>query len=501
MALNLRGLFLRPLFPAIFFAAVLFGAVPATAQQVTLHPRIIAQIDNSHRTTIASSRSPRAWAVNDAGAVASNMPLHGISVAFSPTPAQQSALDQLAAAQQNPASPRYHQWLTPAQYAAQFGMANLDVAAVKTWLEQQGFLVDSVAHSRSRIYFSGSAGEVQSAFGASLHNYKAPGDTVSHYAPSTDLSIPTALAGVVQGIGNLTSYRPHSQAVIRPTSLQPQFTAGGNQVVWLTPPDVATIYDVNPAYGSGYNGSGQTIAVVGQSAVDPQDLVNFQNAIGVPVHPQTLNLIPETGVSTLVQGDETESDLDLEYASAMAPGATVALFYVGDAGYNAYYSLEYVIDNNVAQIISVSYATCEPEAFSGFLDTVLEQAAIQGQTVVVAAGDNGSTSCEEFMLPSRIEQQTPAVNYPASSPWVLGMGGTQFSAASVVRFPVNPTYWAPAPDNDVVDTALSYIPEEIWNDDGGGLGAGGGGISIFEPANGGSSRTYLSTPRIWLLAI
>jgi subtilase family serine protease len=480
MALNLRGLFLRTLFPAVFFAAVLFAAVPATAQQVALHPRITAQVENSRRTSIVSSRSPMALAANDMGAVSSNMPLHGIAIAFSRTPAQQSALDQLAAAQQNPAAPEYHHWLTPSQYGSRFGVADADIAVVKAWLEQQGFAVDSVSSGRNRINFSGTAGQVQTAFGASLHNYKSSGETTSHFAPSADLSIPSALAGVVQGIGNLSDYRPHSQAVIQPASLQPQYS-WGTQVVWLTPPDVATIYDVNPAYNSGYNGSGQTIAIVGQSAVDPQDLANFQTAIGVPINPQPLFLIPGTGPSTFVSGDETESDLDLEYASAMAPGATVAFYYVGPNGGGVFGSLEYVIDNDLAQIISISYAGCEPVLGSGYMDAELEQAAIQGQTVIAAAGDHGATACEEYMSSPVTQKQTPAVEYPASSPWVVGIGGTQFSAASVQKNPINLTYWAPSQDGGLVDSALSYMPEEIWDDYGWGLTSAGGGVSIFEP--------------------
>ncbi len=145
-------------------------------------------------------------------------------------------------------------------------------------------------------------------------------------APAAILSIPTAFASVVQGVGNLSSYRPHSNAVVVPSRPQSLYSAGGNQIVFLTPPDVATIYDVKPEYSSGNNGAGQTIAIVGQSAVAAQDLVNFQTAIGAPINPQTLVLIPGTGASAIVSGDETESDLDLEYATAMAPGSTVAFY-------------------------------------------------------------------------------------------------------------------------------------------------------------------------------
>jgi len=485
MALNLRGSFLRPLFSVVCIATVLCATVPATAQRTALRPRITAQIDNAQRTTLVGARSPRALAANDVGAVAPDMQLHGITLAFSRTPVQQTALDQLAAAQQNPSSSLYHQWITPAQYAAQFGVADADIATVEAWLEQQGFAVDSVSHSRNRISFSGTAGQVQNVFGASLHNYKAQTETTPHFAPSGELSIPTALGAVIQSVQNLTSFRPRSNAVVPTNRPQPQFTAGGNQVAYLLPPDVATVYDVNPVYSSGYNGAGQTIAIVGQSGVIAQDLANYQVALAVPVVPQSLNLIPNTGASAIVAGDETESDLDLEYSSAMAPGATVAFYYVGDSGaYNAFDAINYVVDNNLATVISVSYAMCEPDAgaaYISYMDAFLEQAAVQGQTVVVAAGDYGSLSCMQDMWTPEIHQIVPAVEFPASSPWVVAMGGTQFPMADIGRLPVNPLYWGPAPNGDVISTALSYIPEEVWQDfPGGPLGTGGGGISIYE---------------------
>jgi hypothetical protein len=486
MALNLRELFLRPLFPAIFSLALFFATVPATGQQVVLHQRITAQVNNAQRTTLVGSRSPRALAANDTGAVDPDMQLRGMTLVLTRTAAQQNALDTLAAAQQNPVSPSYHQWITTAQYAAQFGVADADIATVQKWLEQQGFATDSVSHSRNRISFSGTARQVQNTFGTGLHNYKAKTETTAHFAPSGELSIPAALGAVVQSVQNLTSFRPHSNAIVPTKRPQSQFTAGGNQVAYLLPPDVATVYDVSPVYSGGYNGAGQTIAIVGQSEVIAQDLANFQVALAVPVAPQSLNLIPNTGASAIVAGDETESDLDLEYSSAMAPGATVALYYVGDSGaYNAFDAINYVIDNNLATVISVSYAMCEPDAsaaYISYMDAFLEQAAVQGQTVVVAAGDYGSLSCMQDMWTPEIHQIVPAVEFPASSPWVVAMGGTQFPMADIGRLPVNPLYWGPAPNGDVISTALSYIPEEVWQDfPGGPLGTGGGGISIYEP--------------------
>lgn len=481
MALTLHGFLLPPLFLA---GCIVLPLSAASAHQAAQRPRIKAQVISSERATLVGSVSPRAIAANDTGAVPADMPLPGVSLVLSRTPAQQTALDQLVAAQQNPASPLYHHWLTPEQYAAQFGVADADIAAISTWLEQQGFTVNSVSRGRNRISFSGTAAQVANAFGAPLHYYRAQPEATPRFAPSANLSIPAALSSVIESVQNLSSFRPHPQ-MVKPAT-QPMFTVGGNQLAFLTPPDVATVYNVTPVAGSGYNGAGQTLAIVGQSAVVAQDLVNFQTALGVPVKAQSLNLISGTGASAIVAEDEAEADLDLEYSSAMAPGASVAFYYVGNSGsYNVFDAINYVVDNHLASIISVSYALCEPDAGPAYIssiDATLEQAAVQGQTVIVASGDYGSVSCKQNMWDSVTVQNTPAVEYPASSPWVIALGGTEFPEADIGQKPVNSTFWGPAPNGDVVDTALSYIPEQVWNDaGGGGIDSGGGGISIYEP--------------------
>ncbi len=473
-----------------------FAIAQTATQMPPLQPRITAPIDNSSRATLTGSQSPRANPANDIGPVSPSMKLQGISLVFSRSAAQQTALNTLLAAQQNPASPLYHQWLTPEQFAARFGVADADISAVESWLEQQGFSIDSVSRSRNRIFFSGSAAQVASAFGAPLHNYRTPASgsqpASTNFAPSADLTIPSALASSVLAIGNISSFRPHSHVTLQPSRMRPQYTVQGTQAYFLTPPDLETIYDVNPAIGQGLNGSGQTIAIVGQSAVTTTDITNFQTLIGLPAKAPGTILVPNTGTSTFVAGDETEADVDLEYSSALAPGATVNFYYTGsDTNFGVFDALQYVVDNDLAPIVSISFGSCEfvlgALNMASFDSTVLMQAAAQGETVVASSGDTGSTGCEYDSLLDTEALTALAVSYPASSPYVTAIGGTEFPAADVT--PPNTTFWASAPNGDVVSTALSYIPEQVWNDDAfltanlGGpvISAGGGGISLFEP--------------------
>ncbi|HSY35624.1 MAG TPA: protease pro-enzyme activation domain-containing protein [Acidobacteriaceae bacterium] len=494
---------------ACFCAALaLCASIPALAQNTSAkpQPRLTSPIDSSSRVPLAGSRPPRAAAADDLGAVPSTLELHGISLLFSRSPAQQTALDTLVAAQQNPASPLYHQWINPDQYAAQFGVADSDIAAAESWLEQQGFAVDSVSRSRNRILFSGTAAQIASAFGAPLHYYLAPATalqpTEKHFAPAADLTLPSVLASSVLAIGNLSDFRlvPH---IVRTATqaAQPRFTSSQSGNHYLTPGDLATIYDITPAYNSGYTGSNQSIAVIGQSAVNLTDITNFQKAVGIAAKTPIVVLVPGSGTSTTdADGNEAESDLDLEYSSTIAKGAQVYFVYTGNStNFGAFNSIEYAIDQKVAPVVSSSYGACEPNfGQSGYneVNSYLEQAAAQGQTVVAASGDDGSTDCYgEYKSTQTAENEQLAVDFPASSQYVTGVGGTEFPSADVAAG--NNNYFDAQSSTDIISSAKSYIPEMVWNDDvvstadscaagdpASGctpISSGGGGVSIFTP--------------------
>lgn len=504
---------LKPLSLVVFSAVTLLGPLPANSQIIrsTHGPqaRITAPIDTSSRVTLAGSKPPRTSVDTDAGAVSPSTQLQGISIVFSRTAAQQAALDSLVAAQQNPASPLYHQWLTPATYAAQFGMAESDLSAVEAWLEQQGFTAISVNNSHNRIYFSGTAAQVASAFGASLHNYTTPASgtqpAATHFAPSADLTIPATLGSSVLAVENLSSYRPHPHVKLSSPRAAPKFTSAQTGENFLTPADLNTIYDISPATSAGYTGTGETIVVIGQSAIETSDLTNFQTAAGIPAKLPTQILVPGTGTSTINPGgsstsDEVESDIDLEYSDAIAQGATIDFVYTGsNTNYGAFDSLQYAVDNEAtspASIISSSYGTCEPELGASdyaSLNAILEQAASQGQSVIAAAGDDGSTDCSgEYPSSNTTANEQLAVDFPGSSQYVTAMGGTEFPLADMA--PGSP-YFDAEGTADIISSAKSYIPEQVWNDDAGDvtvyaaekitgqspISAGGGGVSIYTP--------------------
>jgi len=495
----------KPLLPSLFLlfslsslllplAADAFSQSPQPSSVSSPTARISAEITDSQRTQLPNSRHPLAQSKYDSGRLAASTKLQGISIYFNRTPSQEADLKLLMAAQQDPASPLYHQWLTPEQYAARFGMADSDIAKVQSWLEQQGFSVDSVNRSQNAIHFSGTVRQVEAAFATEMHTYNIPTATgiQQHFAPSTALSVPSALAGVVESVRNLNDFRPRSHAVANKVrSAKPNFTSSVSGDVFFAPGDIATIYDIQSVYQSGNTGSGQSIAIVGQSSVALSDIESFQTASGLTVKDPTLVLMPGTGSATVFSGDESESDLDLEWSGGTATGANIFFVYTGsNTNYGAFDALEYAIDNQIGTIISSSYGECEADLGGQNLESALQQAATQGQTVISASGDSGSTDCfigNDMTNPPLSTQETLAVDYPASSAYVTGVGGTEISTANSSYLTPGDGYWESASSSDVITSALKYIPEQVWNEDLANCGtddcilAGGGGASALFP--------------------
>ena len=441
----------------LFVSALIGAAATACFAQPN---RILSKIDSSSTFSLPG-RHPLATAANDAGEVDSGFPLPYITMMLHPTAAQQSALQQLLQDQQNPASSSYHQWLTPEQYADRFGVSSSDAAQIVTWLEAQGFTVDPVSRSRTFVTFSGTAGQVQAAFGTAIHHYQVNGEL--HYANSTDLTIPAALSPLVSGLRGLHDFRLKP----RLARARPQYTMGRGAYV-LAPDDFATIYDITPMYTAGTNGSGQKIAIVGQTTIKASDITHFWNMFGLTSVKLVQTQVPRENPG-LSQGDVDESTLDVEWAGAVARDATIEFVY----SYNVWDSAQYVVDNAVAPVLSMSYGQCEMFDLTdlpGYRQTV-QQANAEGITWLAAAGDQGATDCDYGMA---VAEGGLAVDEPGSIPEVTSMGGTSLSSAG--------TYWNTI--NTATDeSAKVYIPEIAWNEsaEAGQIWATGGGASMYFP--------------------
>ena len=212
--------------------------------------RIPQTIDNTSVWRLRGSVSPLAHPEFDRGKVDASLQMQGMKLVFALTAAQQSSLDSLLQQQLDPASANYHKWLTPEQYADRFGLSATDMQRAAQWLRQQGFSNVTPARSRTWIGFSGSAAQVESAFHTPIHRYVINGNT--HYANTSEPSLPGAFRGVVVGITALNDFRPRPRSIV----VHPHFTSEISGKHFLAPDDFATIYDIQALYGSGINGVG-----------------------------------------------------------------------------------------------------------------------------------------------------------------------------------------------------------------------------------------------------
>ncbi|HLK69021.1 MAG TPA: protease pro-enzyme activation domain-containing protein [Bryobacteraceae bacterium] len=421
--------------------------------------RIAQPIDERQLIPLSGTKHAKAQARYDQGPEDPSRNLPYITLMLKPSAAQQSSLEKLLQDQQDRSSVRYHRWLTPEQFGDQFGLAPSDYAAVSDWLESQGLHLEQKARARNFVAFSGDVAHVQQAFHTSIHRYQIEGE--SYYANATELAVPAALHDLYGGVRGLDDF-DHPRHKPAP---QYDTSSGSNQ---LAPEDWATIYNVNPLYAMGIDGTGQRIGILGAYDMNQSFIDSFRKLVGLPASTVEQHLIgPDPGITA----SANEASLDLEWAGAIAPKAT--LVYIYATNFNT--AAQAAIDQNLATILSESFASCEPSSAVGNR-IMAQQANAQGITWVASSGDSGGAGCDAHGFFGTTGNTTvsdgPAVGIPASFPEVTAMGGTMFNEAGG-------QYWRAS--NDSVDgSAISYIPEVVWNETGaGGLLASGGGPSIF----------------------
>ncbi|MCU1239189.1 MAG: peptidase and in, kexin, sedolisin, partial [Candidatus Solibacter sp.] len=437
---------------------LVYGMAGLLSSALSAQPRLIhGPIQDSRRVRMSGHVPPLATTQNDVGALDDGTELPAVTLVLRPTDAQQADLDRLLAAQQDPTSADYHRWLTPEQFADRFGASTDDIAAITAWVEQHNLHVTGVGRARNSVTFSGTAGDVARAFQVSFHRYSVDGR--NHFANTAEPSLPVALQTAVRSIQGLNDFRMQPRAVHRLT-LEPNYTStSGNH--YLSPDDLATIYNVKALWNAGYDGSGQKIAIAGQTRVDVTDIQKFRAKFQLPAADPQMILVPNTRDPGTSTDDLGEADLDLEWAGATAPQASILYVY----SYNVMDAVQYAIDQNLAPVLSVSYGLCEPQTLPSDMLTMqawARQANAQGMTWINAAGDSGGADCLTGTSGGGL-----AVDSPADIPEVTGIGGTTFSEGSG-------QYWN-ASTNANGGSVVSYIPETVWNDSTSGNPASGGG--------------------------
>lgn len=457
----------RHLAVAILVFTVLTAVDAVHAQTISRPQDRIGSIDERSRVVLSGNRHPLAKAANDRGAARPDLPMKRMILVLKRDAATEKALQQFIAEQHDRLSPNYRSWLTPEQFATRFGSAESDRQQIAAWLGSHGFNVDRVSRGGMSLEFSGTADQVENAFGTPVHIYEVRGKT--YYANASDPQIPAALASTVAGVNTLHSFEKPSPLRVLGTAnrvgntslWQPNFSEGtpGQTFHFLAPGDFAKIYNATPLYQT-IDGTGQAIAIVGRSNINISDVELFRIAFGLPSNnPEIIVNGPDPG--NLFNDDETESDLDVEWAGAVAPKATIK--FVVSASTNSTdgvdLSAQYIVDNNIAPVLNISYGQCEAllgAAENTFFNNLWEQAAAEGITVIASSGDSGAAGCDSPY--SGLASLGNAVSGLASTPYNVALGGTQFNESGA-----DSTYWAGIDGADQ-SSALGYIPEAVWNE-------------------------------------
>jgi subtilase family serine protease len=446
--------------------------LPPASDPLSVHAssRIAVEIDDGALQVLPGNHHPLALPEFDVGAVPADLPMQSMVLVLQPSEAQAVALDALLEAQQNPSSPYFRQWLTPEEFAEHFGPSAEDAQRIVSWLESHGMRIEEAGPSRRTITFSGSAAQVERTFATTLRQYRVDG--ALHIANATDPSIPAALAPVVKGVLSLHNFPVQAMhsSVATPA---PQMSYGNTH--YVTPGDLAAIYDVNPLYTQGVNGSGESVAVVGRSNINLSDIHTFRTSFGLPANdPQVI--VNGANPGTANAAELVEATLDAEYAGALARQSTVK--FVASASTSAtdgsFLSAQYIVNQNLAPVMTMSFGLCEAAmgtAGNAYISALWQQAAAEGITVLVSAGDSGAAGCDSASSTKAVDGL--AVNALCSTPYDLCIGGTQFNDTA------NPSlYWSAANATGTNASALGYIPEVEWNESASsGLWAGGGGRS------------------------
>ena len=454
-------------------------AVTSPAQTGAVRARVVQPVDMHDLITLRGNVHPLARTEFDQGAAPDSLPTERMLLVLQRGADQEVALRKLLDEQQVKSSPQFHQWLTPEQFGRQFGPADSDLHTVTGWLAAQGFEVTNVAAGRTVIEFSGTAGLVRQVLGTEIHKFRVNGQ--DYWANATDPEIPAALAPVVAGFASLNNFPRRPLYQNRGTfqrskatgKVEPLFTVGpvtcsdGTDECYyfaLGPTDFAKIYNILPLWTAAtpIDGTGQTIAVVGETDINPQDVADFRSIFGLPLNqPNIIYNGPDPGI--LTDGEETEADLDVEWSGAIGKGATVDFVVSESTETTAGIDLSalYIVDNNLASVMSESYGGCEAGLGAGgnqFYNALWEQGAAQGITVLMASGDSGPAGCDSANAGEIAAIYGLAVSGQASTPFNVAVGGTNLNFTSSNYS----TYWSMTNAANTFSSALGYIPETTW---------------------------------------
>jgi kumamolisin len=338
-----------------------------------------------------------------------------ISVAISLTPRNDKALDTFVAAVSNPRSSSYGHYLTKAQFAARFGRTDAEVKQVKEYLRAQGLTVGKVHSGNLLVDASGTAAQLEKAFGTKLSTWKDARSGRAFYANETAPTLPTGIAGLVSDVTGLNNRAQlHHQAT---NTVAPRNGPGGG----YTPAQLKGGYNVSGTY----TGSGQKIALLEFDGFAQANITKYDTNYSLGSPTPTVSKV-DGGSGALGDG-QVEVELDIEVLHAIAPKANVTVFEGPNSDAGEVDTYQAIVDSGIPTT-SISWGASESQRTTSNInavDAVFKTGAAEGLGFYAASGDNGSDDAGDG---------TTTVDYPASDPYVTGVGGTKLTVTSANAF-------------------------------------------------------------------
>jgi subtilase family serine protease len=452
------------------------------------------------------------WATDEADQGALPMPIQipHLTVFLSRPAQNEWGFQDLLLEQQNRSSALYHRWYSAKQIGQRFGPPADQLEEVVKWLRDSGLQVLSVSNSRVFIEVSGDTEVLSAALGIQFHLYKVAGKT--RVSIDGDPSVPRSLALIISSISGLST--EIGETTLHSSGSHPLFTNchGANCAHYIAPNDFAAIYDATPVYQKGLTGSGRVIGIIGMAEVYGADINAFNSVTDSSVPIPTVFVPPmgtDPGPALSAPPDgcsgddqppicsyfdyQKEATLDIQRAGSVAPGASLELIVSADTGGDPgiLVATEYAVDGGPTipvDILSLSFLSCETGATSVQANTwnsLFQQAAAEGISVFVAAGDSDATSCEKHFETPVPNNQFLSINYLCASGSVTCMGGSEFNDTASPSL-----YWGSA-NSEGLESALSYIPEGAWNDP---IQQNGGVTSYVVEGTGGGFSQFIPAP-------
>ncbi|WP_405970116.1 S53 family peptidase [Streptomyces sp. NBC_00988] len=338
-----------------------------------------------------------------------------ISVAISLTPRNNKGLDTFIANVSNPRSSSYGHYLTKAQFAARFGRTDAEVKQVKEYLRAQGLTVGKVHSGNLLVDASGTAAQLEKAFGTKLSTWKDAKSGRAFYANETAPTLPTGIAGLVSDVTGLNNRAQlHHQAT---DTVAPRNGPGGG----YTPAQLKGGYNVSGTY----TGSGQKIALLEFDGFAQSNITKYDTNYSLGSPTPTVSKV-DGGSGALGDG-QVEVELDIEVLHAIAPKANVTVFEGPNSDAGEVDTYQAIVDSGIPTT-SISWGASESQRTTSNInavDAVFKAGAAEGLGFYAASGDDGSDDAGDG---------TTTVDYPASDPYVTGVGGTKLTVTSANAF-------------------------------------------------------------------